>query len=185
MSIADGGNKKYLVELLYALDEENFADIVDAPSEWLMECYSDILNYGGSYLHIKRVLELWSDEADPRTQAFTEVALVQDKLEIKDSPEELLAFKNFAMLCRNIYYSYINTSIFPWGFLSEPAKGIMALQYRHMISDVSEFTMTDYNVMTEFIRANWGPIHPDDDPVLGMVSYPSFHALPIAQVVVG
>ncbi len=177
---------RFREDLRYALDEETFESVADAPLEWLMECYPNILKYGGSYEHVKRVLDSWRDNSDLLAQSFTK-AIYQDHIRQGSfvsrflyPPAEMIewevATQRASDLRHSVSYFIIDISWLEWKRLPDISQGLLALQNRHFatyeVNGASDFTMADYNRLTKFIRENWGQIHPDDDPVLGMIAHP-------------
>ncbi len=181
-------------DLRFALDEESFLAFVDAPEEWLMECHPNILKYGGSYEHVRRVLDNLQDDLKTiRRSLFDKAALEREHQRQYDpmlmsvySSDEISQRNAAAVRLSNFQISFpypvIRSDRFSWTRLPEVSKGLLALQYRHLITAESDFTLSDYNALTEFIRTNWGQIHPDDDPVLGMVNFSTYYCPPLPKI---
>jgi len=178
-------------DLKFALSEDEYEQVKDAPDEWLKIIYPLVYKYGGSVYHVLNILDKLNDENDDEALAFIERAKAHKPARLhllNEAGADAARTKGLANY-NFIFSDYVNdrsavTNFFrDIGFIREIECALNALHGRHLITPRSSYTIEGYNAMTKFFRECWGQIHPDDDPVLGMISYPSYHAVVASNMV--
>ncbi len=173
-------------DLRCALSFENFEAVKDAPSEWLREMFPEVVAYGGSVYHVKYVIDAWKVKYYNLEKVSPSSFYQRRTREIlRPIKERLNGFRGETMYRPAVELIQLNglaAKDSPKEFnmmLLRFIEAVEALQMRHRIAMTSRFGMNDYNILTEELLHGFGMIHRDDDPVLGMTEYPTFHAVPI------
>jgi len=176
-------------ELFFSLPEREQHLLSIMPDEWMISYYSGSLVYrlGANAEHIHNLfLGLnYNEEKGSSYQRLWDYVMYNRKANLNLTAEkhkesaplrkmvQALGYKRGADFLTeyfnelphdgmNLYKRYPN---------SEITVCMGMLKIRHLISDASDVTMDDYNRWTAAVRNAGYVVHPQDDPILGMVEY--------------
>jgi len=172
-------------ELSFYLSSDELESIKGAPEEWLKTIYegNPVLAYGANHEHLVNLFTAFNFSLND-SYITLKKQLMSSPVNWRDTDENAYYFQrtkqasaymtldvnlisHFALFSNydgdeNLYIQ------FPDSFLSLV---FQSLQCRHHITKISRFTMEDYNFLTKKVRDCGFIIHPEDDPILGMIDY--------------
>ena len=160
-----------LHELELCASADEFDTLKDAPTEWIEACYPYIGEYGGNIQYVLALMKDWSNISDERVNLFQGrvstnlfgVVLTPKHMKMLERLNRVRAEMGYKYLTEEVTHHKLHHDSVFMLYTDYVIAALQALTVRDAIKRPElYFGQKDYDELTEFVRKNWGKIHPDD-----------------------